>query len=199
MILSEILGTFWFAYIVLPLLIFLSRVIDVSIGTIRVIFVAKGFTKLAPFLGFFEVSIWLLAMRQIMQNLDNWVCYVAYGLGFAVGNYVGMLIEQKLSFGKVIVRAVSKQDSSELLERLNSSQFKATSTGSKDSNGEVHLITCVTDKKKVSKLVGIIKEHNPHSFYSIEDVRYVYDAEDGEKVVPKKKRPNILSFVRKFK
>lgn len=192
---SELLGTFWFSYIILPLLIFLSRVIDVSIGTVRVIFVAKGFKKLAPFLGFFEVSIWLLAIRQIMQNMDNWVCYVAYGLGFAVGNYVGMIIEQKLSFGKVIVRAVSKKDSSELLERLKSSQFKATSTGSQSIDGNVHLITCVTDKKKVNTLIKIFQEFNPGAFYSVSDVRSTRE----EYIPTKKKKMNAFPFLRKSK
>jgi uncharacterized protein YebE (UPF0316 family) len=199
MVFTEILNSPWFYYGILPFLIFLSRIIDVSIGTIRVIFISKGFKKLAPLLGFFEVLIWLMAIQQIMRNLDNIFCYVAYAAGFATGTYVGMIIEEKISIGKVIVRAVTKQDSSDLIKRLKKSQFKATSTGSRDSKGEVHLITCVTDKKKVSTLVSIIKEHNPHSFYSIEDVRYVYDSDDKHKVVTKRKKPHLLNLIRKSK
>ena len=94
-----------FTYVILPLLIFLARIADVSIGTIRIVMVAKGQKMIAPILGFFEVLIWLLAISKIMQNLDNWVCYVAYGAGFATGNYIGMIIEEKLAMGIKIGRA----------------------------------------------------------------------------------------------
>ena len=81
-----------FTYFVLPFLIFIARICDVSIGTIRIVMVAKGQKIIAPILGFFEVLIWLLAISRIFENLDNWVCYFAYGAGFATGNYVGMFI-----------------------------------------------------------------------------------------------------------
>jgi hypothetical protein len=96
-----------YAYIVLPLLIFLARICDVSLGTIRVIFISKGVTYLAPIIGFFEVIIWLLAIGQVMNNLTNVVSYVAYGAGFAAGTYAGMVIEEKISIGLVIAGPLS--------------------------------------------------------------------------------------------
>jgi uncharacterized protein YebE (UPF0316 family) len=81
-----------YTWIVLPLLIFLARVVDVSMGTIRVIFVSRGLKYLAPVVGFFEVLIWLLAIGQIMKNLSSPLCYVAYAGGFAAGNYIGIVI-----------------------------------------------------------------------------------------------------------
>ena len=86
---DSIIGTHLFAWVILPLLIFLARVADVSMGTLRIIFVSKGLKYLAPIIGFFEVIIWLLAIRIIMQNLSNFMCYIAYGAGFAMGNYAG--------------------------------------------------------------------------------------------------------------
>ncbi len=74
-----------FSYAILPLLIFLARICDVSIGTLRIIFVSKGVKKVAPVLGFFEVLIWIIAISKIMQNLDNYVNYIAYAAGFATG------------------------------------------------------------------------------------------------------------------
>jgi uncharacterized protein YebE (UPF0316 family) len=71
-----------FQWVVLPLLIALSRICDVTIGTIRIILVSKGNKVLSPLLGFFEVLIWLIAISQVMKNLNNWVCYVAYASGF---------------------------------------------------------------------------------------------------------------------
>ena len=70
-----------YAWIVIPFLIFLGRVADVSMGTIRLIFISRGLKYLAPIVGFFEILIWLLAIGQIMKNLSNPVCYVAYAGG----------------------------------------------------------------------------------------------------------------------
>ena len=90
----------FFAWVVLPILIFLARICDVSLGTVRLIFVSRGFKYLAPVIGFFEVLIWILAMTQIMQNLTNPICYLGYAGGFATGNYIGILIAEKLSLGE---------------------------------------------------------------------------------------------------
>src|SRR5512136_229975 len=88
-----------FSYGLMPLLIFLARICDVSIGTMRIIFVSKGKKYIAPIMGFFEVLIWITAISKIMQNLDNYVNYVAYAAGFATGNLVGMILEEKLAMG----------------------------------------------------------------------------------------------------
>ena len=98
---SEIYGL-----VALPLLIFIARLCDVSLGTIRIIFVSKGFKYLAPIIGFFEMLIWLFAVREIFQHLDNFVYYLAYAGGFGVGNFVGIYIENKLSIGIEIIRII---------------------------------------------------------------------------------------------
>ena len=89
------------------MLIFAARIADVSIGTVRLIFISRGLKYLAPIVGFFEVFIWLMAIGQIMQNISNPVCFVAYAGGFAMGNFVGMCIAEKLSLGVVMVRVVT--------------------------------------------------------------------------------------------
>jgi len=103
-----------FTWVILPVLIFLARIMDVSIGTMRLIFVSKGMKYLAPVLGFFEVTIWLLAIGQIMQHLDNVMCYIAYGSGFAMGNYLGIVLEEKMSIGTVLIRVIPQKDTSQL-------------------------------------------------------------------------------------
>ncbi len=99
-----------FAYVVLPIMIFCARICDVTMGTIRVIFISKGIRYLAPVIGFFEVIIWLLAIGQVMNNLTNVVSYIAYGAGFAAGTYIGMYIEEKISLGLTSVRIITKED-----------------------------------------------------------------------------------------
>jgi len=105
-----------FAWVILPILIFLARVCDVSIGTIRIIFVSKGIKYLATFLGFFEILIWLMAISQIMQNLTNVYYYLFYAGGFSTGIFVGILIDEKLSIGTVSVRIITRTDASKLIE-----------------------------------------------------------------------------------
>ena len=87
-----------FSYVLLPLLIFLARITDVSINTIRIIYVLGGRRATATILGFFESFIWLMAIRQIFEHLDNWICYVAYPGGFAMGILVGMMIEERIAY-----------------------------------------------------------------------------------------------------
>ncbi|HRD40285.1 MAG TPA: DUF5698 domain-containing protein, partial [Bacteroidia bacterium] len=79
----------YFSWIILPVLIFISRLADVSLATLRHIFVSKGFKKIVPVLGFFEVLIWLVAIRQIFNNVNNVACFIAWAGGFSAGTYLG--------------------------------------------------------------------------------------------------------------
>ena len=121
------------------------------------------------------ITIWLLAIRQIMSNLTNVWCFLAYAAGFATGTLVGMLIEERLSIGKVIVRIITRRDASSLLESLKGARFVVTSLGADGPEGKVQLIITVIHKKDIPKIVSLIKRFNPQSFYTIEDVRYSFD------------------------
>ena len=162
-----------YTWLVIPLLIFVARVIDVSLGTVRVIFVSRGLKYLAPIVGFFEILIWLLAIGQIMKNLSNPVCYVAYAGGFAMGNYVGIAIAEKLSLGVVLIRVVTKRDALTLVERLQEEGYGVTSVDGHGSGGQVKVVFTVVARRQLSSVVQLIKTFNPHAFYSIEEVGYV--------------------------
>lgn len=162
-----------FAWVVLPALIFLSRIADQTIGTVRLIFLSKGFKFYAPLLGFFEVIIWLLAVTQIIKHVDNVISYVAYGAGFAAGNYIGMIVEEKLSIGKVIIRIIPKYDTKVLLNYMKEQGFGVTKIDAEGSMGKVNVIFSVLNRKDLKQLIPAINEYNPHAFYSIEDVRTV--------------------------
>src|ERR1044071_9222006 len=104
-----------YSYLLLPLLIFFARICDVSINTIRIIYMLGGRRYTSTILGFFESFIWLMAIRQIFQHLDNWICYIAYPAGFATGILVGMMIEVRIAHRKVIVRIITRKDVTDLL------------------------------------------------------------------------------------
>lgn len=162
-----------FTYLVIPVLIFFARICDQSIGTLRLIFVSKGYKYIAPFLGFFEVIIWVMAISQIMQHLDNVYCYIAYGAGFATGNYVGMYLEEKISLGTVIMRIIPKKDTSELVNYLRLNNYGLTIVDAEGSTGPVKIIFSIVKRKDVPHIVNIINQFNPNAFYTIEEVKAV--------------------------
>lgn len=160
-----------FSLIILPLLIFIARVMDMTLDTIRIIFVSRGRKFLAPFFGFFEIMIWLFAIGQIMQNLTNITYYLAYAGGFATGVFVGISIEEKIAVGSVVVRVITKKEATKLVENIKSKGYGVTCFNGEGATGQVKLIYIAIRRKDVDNVVGIIKRFNPKAFYCIEDIR----------------------------
>ena len=162
-----------FAYIVIPGLIMLSKIADVTLGTIRIILVAKGNKFLAPVLGFFEVLIWVVTMGLIMSNLDNWLAYFFYAFGFAIGNYIGIHLEERLAMGNVMVRIVTKKKAGDLIRILKARKYKITYLSAHGVQGEVAIIYVPVKRKMLQTLMNRVKKTHPLALLSIEDVRYV--------------------------
>lgn len=162
-----------FTWVILPVLIFLSRIADQSIGTMRLIFLSKGYRYIAPLLGFFEVIIWLVAVSQIMKHLDNVICYIAYGAGFAMGNFIGMTLEERISIGSVLVRIIPTVNSDLLIDRLRNKNFGLTTIDAEGSHGSVRVFISIINRKDLKEYISIINEINPKAFYTIEDVRTI--------------------------
>jgi len=163
----------YYTWIIIPVLIFVARLVDVSLGTVRVIFVCRGMKYLAPLVGFFEVLIWLMAIGQIMRNLSNPACYIAYAGGFAMGNYAGIRIAEKLSLGVVLVRVITKKDALPLVEHLKSRNYGVTSVDAHGTSGQVKVVFTIVPRREVPSVVELIKQFNPNAFYCIEEVGFV--------------------------
>jgi len=155
------------------LLIFLARVSDVTLGTLRISFISKGEKFIAPAFAFFEMLIWLFAIRQIVQNLDNPFYFFAYALGFSTGVFVGLLVEEKLAFGTRLIRTITRMDAAELIEALRGEGFGVTSVDAEGNAGSVSVIYSVIRRADLDRYVALIKSKNPNAFYSIEDIRSV--------------------------
>lgn len=172
-----ILETFYdsslFTYFVLPFLIFLSRIIDVTIGTIRIIMISKGHKTWAPVLGFFEVLIWLIAISKIFQNLDNWLCYFTYAGGFATGNYIGLIIEEKMAIGIVKIQIITSKEAGNLILNLKAAGYGLTYHDAQGGIENVSIIYSIINRNDIQKVEEIVKNTNPKAFYSIEDVKSV--------------------------
>ena len=163
-----------YSWFILPLLIFLARIGDVSMETIRVVYISRGIKYLAPIIGFFEIVIWLLAMEVVMSDLANLANFFAYAFGFAAGTYVGLVIEERLSIGTVILRIVTTEESTDqIVSFLESEHFGATSLEGKGTRGDVRMIISLVNRTDVPGITAHIESINPRAFFSIEDVRYV--------------------------
>ncbi|MBN2699683.1 MAG: DUF2179 domain-containing protein [Bacteroidales bacterium] len=167
----------YFDYIILPVLIFLARIIDVSLDTIRVIMVSKGYRRLAPYVGFFQVLIWIITITRIMENLDNWITYVAYAAGFGTGTYVGMVIEEKIAMGYELLRVITRSGAEELVTTAREKGYTVTYVNGEGRDGKVGILFLILKRKTMKEAIELVKKYNPQAFYTIEDMRFVRDPE----------------------
>jgi len=182
-----------FRWVILPILIFIARLIDVSLGTLRIMFISRGLKYLAPLIGFIEINIWLLAIGQIILNLNNIACTVAYAAGFALGNLLGISIEERLSIGLVLIRIITKRDAEKLVDCLKKEKYGVTVLDAEGVNGKVKIIFAVIRRKDLRETINQIERIHPNAFYTVEDVRSV-----GEAILPVSKVKGF-GFLRKGK
>lgn len=155
----------------LPLIIFFGRICDVTLGTLRIIFVSKGEKIKAPIVGFFEVFIWVIVISQIFSNANDIIAYLAYAGGYAAGNFIGILVENKIAFGFQMFRIYSKKNGAELTSTLNKQGFGSTYIKGEGAISEVNIVEAVVDRKNVRQIKKIIDAFDPNAFYIIEDIR----------------------------
>lgn len=165
------IGSELFRILVLPLLIFVARILDVAINTIRIIFVMTGRKLISTILGFFESLIWLLAIGQIFQHIDNVYSYIAYPSGFAVGILVGMMIEERLALGKVVVRIISAEDLTNIIDYLQKQNMRYSIVSGESEGGEEKLLFTVLKRDNLPVLLNKVQENLPKAFYTVESVK----------------------------
>ncbi|SHJ60899.1 Uncharacterized protein YebE, UPF0316 family [Malonomonas rubra DSM 5091] len=158
--------------LILLFLIFFARILDVSVGTLRIIFVSKGLKYWSAILGFAESLIWILAISKVMQNLGDWQTYVAFALGFAVGNFVGIALEERIALGSLLIRVITRAEAPKLVSSLRTAGYGVTSVQGQGDIGNVKVVFTLVKRKKLAKVIAVIKEQCPNAFYSIEDVRF---------------------------
>ena len=160
-------------YLLMPLLIFVARVADVSINTLRIMFMMNGKKNIVPILGFFEALIWPLAIGQIFQNVNNPLSYLAYAAGFATGTYVGMTLDEKLALGRVLVRVITPKPLPSLLEFMKEKDFRFTNVGAEGRYGKVNLLFTVLKRDQLQEFIARVKQSDEKAFYTIESVKRV--------------------------
>jgi uncharacterized protein YebE (UPF0316 family) len=186
-------------YLIIPLLIFLARICDVTIGTFRIILVSRGERLYASLAGFFEVLIWIVVVSQVMLNLGGWINYIAYAAGFAMGNYIGITLERHLAMGMVVMRVITNKPADELIEHLKTEYHGVTNIAARGVSGEVRLVLAVIKRKDIPFFLKIVKNYNPKAFVSVEDVRYLSETHLPTRVKEKSDLNQAFKFSLKRK
>lgn len=181
-----------------PLLIFLARVCDVSIGTVRSMVVIAGYRWLSALLGFIEVTIWVLAVAGVIQYLHNPFAIVSYAGGFATGVFVGMTIEQRLALGLRMVRVIVPGEVSGLSHALRDAGYRATRVAGEGRDGPVEVVFTVIKRREMEALHAIVRAHCPQAFVSVERVDLAQAAVGDDSASTFARRPlTRISLVRK--
>lgn len=165
-----------FKYLVLPGIIFAARICDMTLDTLRIIYVSRGMKFLAPLFGFFEVLIWLMAITQIFSDLSNPLCYIAYAGGFALGNFIGIMIEEKMAIGTVVIRIITQKDATELINVLKGENLGVTHVNAQGALGAVKIIFTIVKRKEIDRVLEYVRKCNPQAFFTVEDVRSIRKA-----------------------
>ena len=180
-------------WVVLPLLIILARIIDVSMGTLRIVYLNRGYKVISAIIGFFEVLIWITVIGQVMKNLSNLACYFAYATGYALGTFVGLSLEEKLQIGQAVIRIITQKDSTELISYFKEQNFGLTIMEGTGSQGPVQVILTVINRRDMDQVIKIVKEFNPNAFYTIENIRTVVEGIFPQQMTTRTSRKSFLS------
>lgn len=153
--------------------IFFLRVGDMSLDTIRVLFVVRGKKKLAWVLGFFQSLIFVVAISQVLTNLTNVLNILGYAAGFATGNVVGMLIEERLAIGHIHLTIVSPARGAGIAEKLREGGFGVTEIAGRGLNGMVSLLHVDVSRRQIDEVETITLEADPEAFITAEELRTI--------------------------
>lgn len=154
--------------LIVPLLIFVARILDVSIGTVRMIMVIAGHRIVSAALGFIEVLIWALAAGGVVKHLDNPLALLAFAGGFATGTLIGMAVEQRLAIGYRVVRVINPKPGIDLAGAIRSKGFVATRIDGRGRDGPVEIVFLTVRRRVVRELLDAVGEITPEAFVSVE-------------------------------
>ncbi len=173
--------------LLLPGLVFLAESCVLTLATLRTISIARGKKVPAAVLGFFEVNIWLFAISQVMQNLNDASCAIAFASGFSLGNFLGILIEQKLAIGNLTVQVTTKRDARELIDQLRSAGYGVTKIDGHGAMGPVEVVITVVQRKDLADVAAIIQNFDSAAFYAVHDLQ-----SSTEGVFPKRESQSVI-------
>jgi uncharacterized protein YebE (UPF0316 family) len=156
------------------LAIFLLRVCDMSLDTLRVLFIVRGNRPVVWFLGFFQSAIWVLAITSVLGHLGNPLAWIGYAAGFGTGNVVGMAIEDRLAIGYRHLRIISPRQGTSVAGALRQAGYGVTELSGQGRDGPVAVISTSVRRRDVDRLEHVIRQADPEAFVSVEEIRPVH-------------------------
>ncbi|NJD60816.1 MAG: hypothetical protein C3F13_07440 [Anaerolineales bacterium] len=153
------------------LLIFILRVSDMTLDTLRVLFVMRGKKKIAWVLGFFQSAIFVLAIGKVLTQVNNPLNIIGYAAGFATGNVVGMLIEERIAIGHIMINIISPRRGSAIVTHLRENGYAVTELSGRGKDGMVSMINASVLRKQVDVVYRLVNDIDPEAFITAEDVR----------------------------
>ena len=156
--------------LIAALSIFLLRLLDQTLGTLRILYVNKGKPLFGAILGFIESAIWIVAISQVIQDLNDPFLIFGYALGFAAGTIMGSYIENTIAIGDIVVRifAPKGSDSMKVAEALRNNGFGVTIINGEGMQGEVTIAWCVTPRKRLKEVMKIVSVITPDAYVTTE-------------------------------
>ncbi|MFV1858134.1 MAG: DUF2179 domain-containing protein [Anaerolineales bacterium] len=155
----------------LPILIFFIRVTDMSLDTLRVLFVVRGRRPQAWVVGFVQSALWVIAVASVLNHLDNLLNVLAYAAGFATGNVVGMRIEERLAIGHSHLRVISRQRGQAVAGAVRSAGYAVTELSGRGKDGTVSILTTSVRRRDIDPVRSEVLQADPDAFVTLSDVR----------------------------
>jgi len=155
----------------LPILIFFIRVTDMSLDTLRVLFVVRGRRPQAWVVGFVQSALWVVAVASVLNHLDNLLNVLAYAAGFATGNVVGMRIEERLAIGHSHLRVISRQRGQAVAGAVRSAGYAVTELSGRGKDGTVSILTTSVRRRDIDPVRSEVLQADPDAFVTLSDVR----------------------------
>ena len=170
--------------VLLALGIFLARIADVSMGTVRILVGFRGYRLLAAAIGFCEAAIWVVAASKVIQHLDAWYLVVAYAGGFASGNYLGLTLERRLAVGRELARIISYRPDSALAQELTRRGWPVVELhGTRRNHEPVEVMYVVAARRRMPELLALVRQFDPEALYTITDVKSCHGEEPGSAAI----------------
>ena len=161
--------------------IFSARVIDVAMGTTRMLMIVRGRRIEAAAIGFVEVIVYIIALNMVIQQLDQILNLLVYAFGFAMGNYVGCYVEEKMALGYVTVQVIPRERNVNLANNLRSLGYGVTVINGWGKEGTRQILNIMVKRKYLRKLMTNIDEFDHDSFINIMETRTIYGGYLGHK------------------
>jgi uncharacterized protein YebE (UPF0316 family) len=155
-----------------PLVIFALRIVDVSLGTVRMIVMVRGYRAAAVLTGFLEVLVWIVAIGSALEHLGSAYHVIGYAAGFAAGNYVGITLEGYLALGQVVVRAIIPDEADgQTAARLREAGYAVTELDGRGRDGPIDVLNTVVRRRQAADVIDLVENHAPRAFVTVEEIR----------------------------